>query len=54
MEEDSCENLNIDVASGGISIGSGLIYMRDINFNGVEMKTEGEPLFKVFSLSGVK
>lgn len=51
---ESCENLWADAASGGISLGSGLVFFRDVNFDGVSMKTVGNPDFKIISLSGLE
>lgn len=51
---ESCENLWADAASGGISLGSGFIFFRDVNFDSVSMKTIGRPDFKIISLSGLE
>lgn len=51
---ESCKNLWADAASGGISLGSGFIFFRDVNFDGLSMKTIGTPKFKIISLSGLE
>lgn len=51
---ETCDNLWPDVASGGISLGSGFIYFRDVNFNGVTMETTGNPEFKIISFAGLE
>lgn len=54
MEKETCENMWAQPSSGGISFGEGHIWMRDVNYNGVSMKTEGTPKFKIFALSGLE
>lgn len=51
---ESCENLWADAASGGISLGNGFVFFRDVNFDGLSMKTIGTPEFKIISLAGLE
>ena len=54
MNNETCENMFVQPSTGGICFGDGHIWMRDINFDGLTMKTEGIPKFKIFALSGLE
>lgn len=53
MEEETCEKIWVK-PSTGIMLGNGEVWFIDRNFDGVEMKTVGEPDFKIISLSGLE
>ena len=54
MKNETCVNMFVQPSTGGICFGDGHIWMRDINFDGLSMKTEGIPKFKIFALSGLE
>ena len=53
MEEETCEKIWVK-PSIGIMLGDGQVWFIDKNFSGIEMKTIGEPEFKIISLSGLE
>ena len=54
MENETCTNMWVQASTGGISFGNGHVWMRDINFDGVSMETNGTPTLKIFALSGLE
>ena len=54
MKNASISDLWPQPSSGGMSFGEGLVWFKDINFDGVSMQTIGDADMKIFSLSGCK
>ena len=54
MKKETCENMFAQPSSGGICFGDGVIWIRDINYDGRMMTTNGTPTFKIFALSGLE
>lgn len=54
MKNETCVNMFAQPSSGGICFGEGVVWMRDVNFDGAMMQTNGTPTFKIFALSGLE
>ena len=54
MKNETCVNMFAQPSSGGICFGDGVVWMRDVNYDGAKMQTNGTPTFKIFALSGLE